>query len=197
MGTTVAELRVRLAAMGYWSGAPSDRIGPLLQQAVYALQKAQELTIDGVVGPEVRGALNESSAIVPVLQQPDHVEIDLTRQLIIFVAGGSPFLVFNTSTGTNERYQHPTQGLQLADTPTGTFLVDWQVDGVSDGDLGPLYRPKFFHPDGIAVHGYADVPPVPASHGCARVSVAAMDLIWQLDLMPIGSVVHVVGAPPI
>ena len=30
-----------------------------------------------------------------------------------------------------------------------------------------------------------------ASHGCARVSNAAMDMIWEQDLMPVGSTVVV------
>src|SRR5690606_35305288 len=45
-----------------------------------------------------------------------------------------------------------------------------QSDGTQPGELGPLYRPKYFHEDGIAVHGYGSVPSRPASHGCVRVS---------------------------
>jgi hypothetical protein len=52
-------------------------------------------------------------------------------------------------------------------------------------------RPRYFHPDGIAVHGYPSVPPYPASHGCARVSEEAMDMVWARDLMPVGSAVRV------
>lgn len=70
------------------------------------------------------------------------------------------------------------------------------MNGWSDGRLGPMYRPKFFHPDGIAVHGYHAVPPRPASHGCVRVTFDAMDFIWAHDLMPVGSVVLVYGTAP-
>ena len=59
--------------------------------------------------------------------------------------------------------------------------------------LGPLYRPKYFHEDGIAVHGYDVVPPYPASHGCARLTFAAMDYVWANGLMPMGSTVLVYG----
>ncbi len=64
-------------------------------------------------------------------------------------------------------------------------------DGVDVGDLGALYRPRYFHGDGIAVHGYHSVPPYPASHGCVRVTEAAMDWIWATDVMPMGSAVWV------
>lgn len=65
-----------------------------------------------------------------------------------------------------------------------------------DGELGPLYRPKYFHHDGIAVHGYGSVPPYPASHGCVRVSFAAVDYLWEQGLMPLESTVLVYGETP-
>ncbi|MCC6438247.1 MAG: murein L,D-transpeptidase [Acidimicrobiales bacterium] len=196
-GPAVRELQLSLNGLGYWLGDADGSFDEPTHQAVYAFQKSQGLTVDGLAGPEVRAALASPGPVTTRFAEPDGVEIDLGRQLLIFVRGGSPFLVLNTSTGTDEPYEHPTQGRQLADTPVGRFTVSWDVDGVSEGELGPLYRPKFFHRDGIAVHGYDRVPPVPVSHGCARVSPEAMDLIWQLDLMPIGGVVLVHGSPPV
>mgnify|MGYP002652321331 CR=1 FL=1 len=38
---------------------------------------------------------------------------------------------------------------------------------------------------------FGSIPAYPASHGCARVSNAAMDMIWDEDLMPVGSTVVV------
>ena len=35
------------------------------------------------------------------------------------------------------------------------------------------------------------IPGYPASHGCARVSNPAMDMIWANNLMPVGSSVVV------
>jgi lipoprotein-anchoring transpeptidase ErfK/SrfK len=55
-----------------------------------------------------------------------------------------------------------------------------------------LYRPKYFH-GGVAVHGYTSVPATPASHGCVRVTYAAMDHLWAADLLPIGTPVQVYG----
>ena len=52
--------------------------------------------------------------------------------------------------------------------------------------LGELWRPRFFN-RGIAVHGSQNIPPWPDSHGCARLSNAAIDMVWAADLMPVGS----------
>jgi lipoprotein-anchoring transpeptidase ErfK/SrfK len=71
------------------------------------------------------------------------------------------------------------------------FSVLRQVDGYDPGPLGQLYRPKYFTETGVAVHGYSDVPPYPASHGCVRVSNAAIDYIWANNILPIGAAVWV------
>ena len=58
----------------------------------------------------------------------------------------------------------------------------WVLPGVPERERqrrGPLrlWRPRYFN-GGIAVHGSPSIPAYPASHGCARVSNAAMDMIW-------------------
>ena len=79
----------------------------------------------------------------------------------------------------------------LADTPTGRFVMNRQIDGVRVGQLGTLYRPKYFHPDGIAFHGYTSVPPYPASHGCVRLTTAAINFVWDANIIPLGTAVWV------
>lgn len=59
----------------------------------------------------------------------------------------------NSSTGTEEVYEVDGD-TELADTPVGHWTVSWAVDGDDVGALGALYRPRYFHGDGIAVHGY-------------------------------------------
>lgn len=58
------------------------------------------------------------------------------------------------------------------------------------GLLGDLWRPKYIV-GGMAIHGYPHVPAFPASHGCIRVSNAAMDHLWATRLLPLGSSVWV------
>jgi lipoprotein-anchoring transpeptidase ErfK/SrfK len=53
-----------------------------------------------------------------------------------------------------------------------------------------MYRPKYFT-GGIAVHGSPSIPPVPASHGCVRVSNSAIDWLWDSWGLPIGTTVMV------
>ncbi|MPY91806.1 MAG: L,D-transpeptidase family protein [Acidimicrobiia bacterium] len=201
-GEGVAQLQRRLRQGHYWVGAVDGRYGGLTTQAVMALEKASGLPVDGVADAAVVQALDAPGPIVPraaeagLAADGDHVWVDKARQLLVVVRDGAVLWVFNTSTGTDEEYWHPTSGWQVADTPTGRFDVTWQVDGTSDGELGPLYRPKFFHSAGIAVHGSPSVPAVPASHGCVRVSNAAMDAIWAEGLMPLGSPVVVTGETP-
>jgi lipoprotein-anchoring transpeptidase ErfK/SrfK len=40
-----------------------------------------------------------------------------------------------------------------------------------------MYRPNYFY-GGYALHGSSSVPAYPASHGCVRITVPAMDRLW-------------------
>jgi peptidoglycan hydrolase-like protein with peptidoglycan-binding domain len=186
----VLALQERLTALGYWLGTPDGSFGLLTLQAVYALQGAAGLERDGVVGPTTRAALADGTRPRARSDSGAVVEIDRDAGLISFVRDGQVQLALHTSTGTFDYYSHEGRRL-LADTPEGRFSVTWAHDGWREGDLGRLYRPRYFHPDGIAVHGYPSVPAYPASHGCARVSGEAMDMIWADDLMPLRSEVLV------
>ena len=195
-GPEVRALQERLTVLRFWLGAPDGSFGQLTEQAVYGLQKANGIAVDGRVGPETRAAIADPKAPVPRSRAGGVIEIDKARQLLYSVIDGRVDWILNTSTGTELPYDHPHGYTALADTPTGTHSVFWETDGWEDGNLGPLYRPKYFHEDGIAVHGYGSVPPFPATHGCARVSFAAMDFIWDFGLMPMGSTVLVYGESP-
>ncbi len=195
-GPDVLAVQERLTALRYWLGSADGAFGQLTQQAVYAFQKANDIAVDGRVGPQTRAALANPSSPVPQSRAGRVIEIDKARQVLFSVIDGRIDWVFNTSTGTELPYDHPHGYTALADTPPGTHSVFWETDGWEDGNLGPLYRPKYFHEDGIAVHGYGSIPPFPVSHGCARVSFAAMDFIWDFGLMPMGSTVLVYGETP-
>ncbi|TQN28509.1 L,D-transpeptidase-like protein [Haloactinospora alba] len=187
-GPEVEELQEQLRSLGYWVGPVDGEYGELTVQAVYALQKTAGIARDGVVGPDTRAALDDGTA-PEATASGDVVEVDLDRQLLLVVSDGEVERVFNTSTGSGEMYE--SQGeLRRAVTPTGEYTVFRDVDGVDSGPLGDLYRPKYFN-GGIAVHGYSSVPPYPASHGCVRVSNAAMDWLWDEGSLDYNSPVHV------
>ncbi len=188
-GKDVLLVQQRLSELGYWLGEADGSFGHLTQQSVWALQKSAGISRDGVVGPRTRKALADGIRPRATLNG-NGVEIDLERQVLLVVRGGKVRTVLNTSTGNGEEYTS-TKGHQArATTPKGTFAVYRGVDGPLTNSLGELWRPRFFH-RGIAVHGSPNIPPFAASHGCARLSNAAIDMIWAKDLMPIGATVVV------
>ena len=190
-GPQVLAAQQRLTAAGYWLGTPDGHYGDLTLQAVTALQKVAGLGRDGVLGPKTQAALDGASRPQPHSSTGHVIEIDLKRQVLLVVDDGVLSRILNASSGSGIYYTAPDGHLAHATTPTGKFQVSWAVDGWDTSPLGHLYRPRYFHPRGIAVHGYPSVPPHPASHGCVRVSLPAMDMIWQEKLMPNKSAVWV------
>jgi hypothetical protein len=185
----VLALQQRLRSLGYWLGNPDGTYGDLTVQAVVAFQKVQGMDRDGIAGLGTSAALDTATRPAAT-GTGDLVEVDKARQVLFVVRGGAVEWTLNTSTGTEQAYAINGR-TELADTPPGQWTVTSVHDGVDVGELGALYRPRYFHPDGIAVHGYRDVPAYPASHGCVRVSNAAIDWIWAENFMPIGSSVWV------
>lgn len=187
-GAYVKQVQQRLSALGYWNGSADGAYGGLTSQAVMALQKAAGLGRDGIYGPATRRALQ--NGVRPQSRTGGTgVEIDKARQLLLVVRGGKVTMILNTSTGSGERYT--SQGsTRVATTPAGSFSTFRSVNHLDKGPLGDLWRPRYFN-GGIAVHGAGNVPGYPASHGCARVSNPAMDMIWATNLMPIGGRVTV------
>jgi Putative peptidoglycan binding domain/L,D-transpeptidase catalytic domain len=188
-GAAVLSLQSRLTALGYWLGTPDGTFGDSTQQAVFAFQKGAGLTPDGVVGPKTAAALARGVALHPRSRSGQVIEIDLAKDLMMFVDNGKVDYVLNTSTGGG--YVYRSDGITaVANTPVGVFHLFRQVDGMVTDSLGQLWRPKFFY-SGFALHGDGYVPPYPVSHGCARVSNEAIDWIWANNLAPIGTEVWV------
>lgn len=189
-GPAVLEIQQRLSDLGYWLDEVDGHFGQLTRQAVLAFQKAEGLTRDGIAGPQTRGALPDASRPQPEDPEGDHIEVDLERQLLLVVVDGQLKWAFNTSTGSGEAYDRPSGGTGVATTPRGEFEIERQINGLRRAELGLLYRPKYFH-GGIAVHGSGSIPAEPASHGCVRLTNAAMDLLWSSDVATIGTEVIV------
>jgi peptidoglycan hydrolase-like protein with peptidoglycan-binding domain len=187
-GDAVAALQQRLVDLGYWMGEPDGSYGQLTRQAVMAFQKVEGLGRDGVAGPATQAQLAVAGRPSP--RGGGGIEIDLDRQVIFIVQGGQVHWTLNTSTGNGETYTTASGGSARAVTPPGEFRVQHEIDGIREAPLGTLYRPKYFN-GGIAVHGSGSIPATPASHGCARVTNTAMDMIWATGAMAIGTPVSV------
>jgi hypothetical protein len=198
-GLNVSLIQQRLTTLGFWNGGTSGVFSWSTQQAVMAYQKWNGLAPLGFVDGPTAHALNwpNCRATASLTNQGDLMEVDKGRQLGFFVRNGQTLLVLNVSTGGGYFYEADNQltGAKIsgtAITDDGTFHIYRVYDQpVYKGTLGTLYRPRFVV-GGIAVHGAPNVPGYPASHGCIRVSNPAMDMIWALDLLPMGSkvVVH-------
>ena len=78
------------------------------------------------------------------------------------------------------------EGIFDWDLVSDRVYVSYRAQELFGLPRGELWRPRFFN-RGIAVHGSQNIPPWPDSHGCARLSNAAIDMVWAADLMPVGS----------
>ena len=188
-GSQVRDIQARLRSLSYWVGPVDGIYGTLTTQAVMAFQKVNGLERSGTVTQPTRDALANPKTPELRSSEPGLVmEVNKPQQVLIAVMDGRVSNIWNTSTGTDEQYT--SEGRRyVADTPSGRWEITRQIDGWRESHLGRLYRPKYFHHDGIAIHGYHRVPATPASHGCVRVSMAAMDYLWTR--IPIGTPVLV------
>jgi hypothetical protein len=185
----VLALQRRLLSLGYWLGGADGVFGNSTEQAVYALQKTAGLERDGIVGPKTEAALGKGAKARPRPASGKVIEVNLKDDVLMLVTSGKLQWAFNTSTGGG--YTYCSGGsCSVAGTPVGRFRIYSEVDGMVVAPLGELWRPKYFH-RGFALHGYPYVPPVPVSHGCLRVSNAAIDWIWSDHLAPVGTLVWV------
>jgi peptidoglycan hydrolase-like protein with peptidoglycan-binding domain len=188
-GSVVMAVQKRLTQLGYWIGNLDGYYGDSTIQAVYALQKAAGITTDGVVGPQTAGALAKGVVPRPRPAKGNLIEVNLEKDLLMFVHDGKLVYVLNTSTGGG--YTYVDKGVTyVATTPTGIYHVYYGIDGLVTDSLGQLWRPRYFY-SGFAIHGDGYVPPVPVSHGCVRVSNEAIDWIWANNMAPVGAEVWV------
>lgn len=176
-GSDVVALQQRLTHLHYDVGGVSGSFGYDTFHAVIAFEKVQGMTRDGVVGPAVWRRL--TSPRVLHLQHPfadrAGVEVDLTHQVVIYGVFGHVRRIIDASTGGGYSYTGSDGATHQAITPTGHFSVVYKRDGWVTSSLGTLYRPAYFNYDGYAIHGEGEVPSYPASHGCVRITVPAMD----------------------
>ncbi|MDP9441149.1 MAG: L,D-transpeptidase family protein [Actinomycetota bacterium] len=187
-GSSVAHLQSRLDQLGYW--VPVDgRFTALTTQALYALQKAAGIPRTGQFDAATARALDQGVVPTPRSTSGYVAEIDKGRQLLMLVSNGRIVRVFNTSTGNGARYRSGS-GTAIAHTPEGSFSVERQINGLRISELGQLFRPKYFT-GGYAIHGSPSIPPYPASHGCVRVSNAAINFLWDTGALPLGTPVFV------
>ncbi|MCW3842557.1 L,D-transpeptidase family protein [Micromonospora yasonensis] len=177
-GAAVTTLQRRLTALHYDVGGVDGIFGSSTFHAVVAFQKVNGLSRDGIVGPRTWAALDH-----PVVPKPKYthsgysLEANLSKQVLYLARGGSVVRIVDASSGKAS-----------TPTPTGNYTIQRRIDGWRQSDLGLLWRPNYFY-RGYAVHGANSVPAYPASHGCVRVTVPAMNRLWSI--IGVGVPVHI------
>jgi lipoprotein-anchoring transpeptidase ErfK/SrfK len=133
--------------------------------------------------------LDHSAILERHPDEPDRIEVDITRQVLFIIRDGEIAAILPVSSGNGEVYWSRGSGGRYvrASTPRGDFTLFKHIDGWRHNYLGALYKPWYFTPY-YAIHGSSSVPAYPASHGCVRVPN------WEADnldgLLRLGLPVH-------
>ncbi len=156
-GFTVRVMQRLLRDAGYVPGHPGlydDRTA----RAVLAFRKMAGLARITTASRAVLRRMIDGRGRFEVLYpgHGHHVEADLSHQVLALIDGGRVEHLYPLSSGKPS-------------TPTvlGRFRVYRRQPGTNSH--GMVHSSYFI--GGYAIHGYADVPPYPASHGCLRVPV--------------------------
>jgi hypothetical protein len=145
-------------------------------RAVLAFRKVTDMARTELATSDVYDRLLAGAGAFKVRYPDDghHVEGDLTHQVLALIDKGRVQRIYPISSGKPS-------------TPTvlGRFRVYYKTPGINA--KGMVYSSYFIR--GYAVHGYADVPTYPASHGCLRAPVP--DAIPIYDWIETGDPVDV------
>ncbi len=197
-GESVRFVETRLDALHFDVGNVDDVFDDNTTFGVQAFQKLAGLARDGRVTQPVLDRLAAAQPVPPLVPGggTTRVEIDLPRQVLFLYESDHLSKILPVSSGTGQPYCAKGK-CGDAVTPAGAFRVNYFKPGWDDSPLGELYNPVYFNPrDGIAIHGFPEVPTEPASHGCVRIPMAAAE--WFHTKVPKGTPVYVIdGKSPV
>ncbi|MGH2691603.1 MAG: L,D-transpeptidase family protein [Actinomycetota bacterium] len=153
-GDLVLALESRLEDLGYHLPRPNRNFDHRTGDAVLAFHKVNGMSRGESVSKATWKRLSDPRTPRPRVKRPrEHIEVDQSKQVLYVVREGEIEEIVHVSTGAGGA------------TRDGVFNVHRKIAGFSPNRL---YYPSYF--DGTrAVHGWPDVPPSPASHGCVRV----------------------------
>ncbi len=178
-GPLVWYLEHQLTVLKYRPGPIDGVYDSKTKDAVMAFQKVEKLKRDGLVGGAFWQRLPTAQTPAARLHAPGtRVEIDLTRQVLFMITENHVWKIVHVSTGAST---------------TGTLTGHFTVRDKSPGWLTSSYRTGMYYAVWfrikLAIHGYSEVPPWPASHGCVRVPVwMAKELFYEI---PMGTAVDI------
>jgi peptidoglycan hydrolase-like protein with peptidoglycan-binding domain len=175
-GPAVLLLQHELSSLHYVVG----RLGTYdarTARAVLTFRKMTGMVRNEVADPTVFAKLAAGDGVFHVRypHQPRHVEGDLTHQVLALVGAN----------GQVQRLYPMSSGRPTLRTQTGIFRVYLQELGTNNDGM---VDSNFFN-GGDAIHGYAEVPVYPYSHGCLRVPIP--DALSIHNWLHIGTIVDV------
>ena len=176
--TQTRDAERRLSELGYWTGTIDGRFDPASRSALVAFQKWQGRPVTGQLTPDELVAIGASTPPTARELGYAHVEVDLDRQVLMWVSEQGEVRLLPVSTGNDKPFIDEGQ-TSVAYTPRGRFLVYDKEVGWGNGPLGSVYYANFIS-GGVAIHGSPSVPSQPASHGCIRVPMFAARELSQL-----------------
>jgi hypothetical protein len=177
-GTYAHIVLQRLAALHFRVPGMAWSISTEAGDSIVAFQKAYGLPRTYVFDGDDWRKLDTARLIKVRHTSPaTHIEIDKTRQILMIVKAGKPYGIIAVSTGAT------------GNTPVGRFHILWKAPSTSTW-LGSatLWRTMDFYRN-FAMHGYPEVPPYPASHGCVREPVWVAD--WTYRHSFVGETVYI------
>ena len=177
-GPYVRIMLKRLVALRFRVPGISSTVSTAAGDSIVAFQKAYGLPRTYVFDHTDWRKLDTAHIIKAAHKLPKtHIEIDKTRQILMIVKGGVPYGIIPCSTGAT------------GNTPVGRFHILWKAPATTTW-LGPaiLWRTMCFYGN-FAMHGYPEVPPYPASHGCVREPIWVAD--WTYQHSWVGETVYV------
>lgn len=192
-GDDVMRMQQRLKDIGFDPNLIDGDFGYQTLQAVWAFQKLiMRIPISGVKDeftPEMWQVAQGTNLVVPRrpnAQTDTHVEVYLPEQVLIVFKQDKPALITHISSGDNKPWCEEVtidpgedgnvKGVEPIKkgvcgesiTPAGLYYFYNRRSGTRESKLGTMWNPVYFN-GGVAVHGAAQVPIRPASHGCIRI----------------------------
>lgn len=183
----IREAELRLSQLDYWTGTIDGRFDQAMRSALIAFQKWEGRPVSGRLTLEELDAIR--AATPPQAREVGyaHVEVDLDRQILMWVKENGGVRVLPVSSGNDKPFVDEG-ATSIAYTPRGRFLVYDKEVGWGNGPLGSVYYANFIS-GGVAIHGSPAVPNEPASHGCIRIPMFAAREVSKL--LSVGTIVLV------
>lgn len=189
---STTEVQRALREKGFYRGSVDGKWNTRTQHAIMAFRKEIGATRSYSWSNSLWDDLQIYQAPYTKYDEPDRVEINLTKQTAHLFIGGELKGTFPIASGNGEIFDNFYGNPVRAVTPTGNFKVTRRKYGWYTSYLGSLYNPWFFN-GGIALHGSNSVPAYPASHGCVRLTIWDSDFVNRY--LYIGIPVHVYNQP--